>query len=367
MSSKIPIGIIGTGFAVRVQIPGFLESGDFDVVAVVSGKEKRAREVAERFGIRHALTDYRAMLALPDVEAVSVVSSPDLHLPMVLDALAAGKHVLCEKPLARDLAEARAMAQAAETARAARRVAMIDHEFRWQPARARMKELVDEGFLGTPYTLSAVSYVGLFADPERPTYSWWQERERGAGWLRNSGSHVIDALRWWFGEIEAVAGFTAINVKQRRRSHSDEWVRTTADDTFGALLRFQCGLQAVIHQTGAAIAGQTNLLHVCGSEGALSIDAQNRLIGGRKGERELRPLEIPERLAAGAPRAPVPGETFTAMEIAPFVCLAREFAAAIAAGETREPSIAEAVKTQEVMEAIELSEQKGRWVDLPLS
>lgn len=362
--AKIRVGVIGTGFAVRVQIPGFLESGEFEVVAVVSGKEKRAHEVAQRFGIRHALIDYRELLALSEVEAVSVVSTPDQHTAMTLDSLAAGKHVLCEKPLARNLAEARQMADAA---RSTGLVAMIDHEFRWQPERARFKELIDEGFLGTPYTLSAVSHVGLFADPERPPYAWWHQRARGGGWLRNAGSHLIDALRWWFGDVRQVAGFAVANVKQRRRSRSDEWVQVDADDTFGAMLLFEAGLQAVLHQSTAAVAGHANLLQACGSNGVLAIDGQGRLLGGRKGEMQLAPLEIPERLLAGAARRDkVAGEAYTSMEISPFVCLAREFAAAVREGRSHEPSIAEAARSQEVLEAIELSSREGRWVSLPL-
>ncbi|MEW6270711.1 MAG: Gfo/Idh/MocA family oxidoreductase, partial [Thermodesulfobacteriota bacterium] len=91
--ARIRIGVIGTGFGVRVQIPGFLESGELEVVAVVSRSERRAREVAARFAIPHALTDHRALLDLPQLDAVSVVTSPDTHPALVADALAAGKHV----------------------------------------------------------------------------------------------------------------------------------------------------------------------------------------------------------------------------------------------------------------------------------
>jgi predicted dehydrogenase len=374
--ARIRIGVIGTGFGVRVQIPGFLESGEFEVVGVVSHSERRAREVAAEFSIPHAFSDHRELLALRDLDAVSVATTPDAHAPLVHEALAAGKHVLCEKPLARSLDEARATARAADEAAARGVVAMIDHELRWQPERRYVKELLDGGFLGTPYGVTAVAHMGLFADPEQPAWSWWQQRERGAGWLLNSGTHLVDTLRWWLGEVERVAGFTTVNVKQRRRTRDGALAPVDADDAFGALLRFRCGADAVVHQSAVAVAGRTNLVEITGSEGVLRIDAHGRLLGARRGEPDLVPLAIPERLLAGAPRgfrptgAGASGSEATAalraMELPPFVCLARELAAAIRERRTREPSIADAARTQEVCEAIERSAGEGRWLALPL-
>jgi predicted dehydrogenase len=373
--ARIRIAVIGTGFGTRVQIPGFQESGEFDVVAVGSHSEQRAREVAERFAIPHAFSDHHVLLQLPDLDAVSVATTPDLHEPLVRAALAAGKHVLCEKPLARSLEEARRMADDAGIAAARGVVAMIDHEFRWQPERRYVKELLDEGYVGTPYGVTAVSHMGLFADPERPAWSWWQQRARGAGWLLSSGTHLIDTLRWWLGDIERVAGFTATNVKQRRR-RDGAWAPADADDSFGALLRFRSGADAVLHQSAVAVSGRTNLVEIDGSDGVLVIDGSGRLLGARRGEPEPQPLAIPERHLAGAPRdfratgAGASGADATAalraMELPPFVCLAREMAAAIRDRRTREPSIVDAARTQEVCEAIERSAREGVWLTLPL-
>jgi len=373
--ARIRIAVIGTGFGTRVQIPGFQESGEFEVVAVGSHAERRACEVAERFAIPHAFWDHRALLALPGLDVVSVVTTPEFHEPLVLETLAAGKHVFCEKPLARNLDEARRMASAAEAAAAAGLVAMVDHEFRWQPERRHVKELLDEGFVGTPYGVSAVSHMGLFADPEKPAWSWWQERARGAGWLLNSGTHLIDTLRWWLGDVERVAGFTATKVARRRR-RDGTWAPVDTDDSFGALLRFRSGADAVLHQSAVAVAGRTNLVEITGSEGVLIIDGHGRLLGARRGEAEPQPLATPEHLLAGAPRdfrPPAAGatgaqatEALRAMEIPPFVCLARELAAAIRERRTREPSIVDAARTQEVCEAIERSVREGRWLELPL-
>jgi predicted dehydrogenase len=376
--SRIRIGVIGTGFGARVHVPGLQETGEFEVIGIVSHAEQRGREVAERFAIAHAFTDHRDLLALPGLDAVTVTSTPDHHPEHVVDALAAGKHVLCEKPLARDLADARRIADAARTAAVHGCVAMIDHEFRWQPERRRVKELLDEGYVGTPYSVTAVGHMGLFADPERPTFSWWQQRARGAGWLLNSGSHLVDTLRWWFGEVERVAGFTTVNVKQRRRGRDGGFATVDADDAFGALLRFASGVDAVLHQSAVAVSGRSNLLEICGSEGVLLLDGSFRLLGARKGTAEPEPLAIPDRLLVGAPHSAAPTSpragasgadataALRAMELPPFVCLARELAAAIRERRTREPSIVDAARTQEVCEAIERSAHEGAWLTLPL-
>lgn len=389
--ARIKIGVIGTGFGSRVHVPGLQASGEFEVVGVVSHSERRAREVAERFAIPHALTDPAALLALPGLEAVTVATTPERHLALTRDALAAGKHVLCEKPLAPTLDEARAMAALAEAAAARGLVAMVDFELRWQPERRRVKELLDEGFVGTPYSVTAVGHMGLFADPERPAWSWWQQRSRGGGWLLNSGTHLIDTLRWWLGEVEAVAGFTRVNVGHRRRARDGAFAPVDADDGFGALLRMRSGADVVLHQSAVAASGRTNLVQICGSEGVLVIDDRGRLLGARRGEPEPVPLEIPDRLraevsaaapgaagGAGAPDAaqgaPLPqpraggtGDEATgllrAMELPLFVRLASELAAAIREGRTRQPSIADAARTHEVCDAIERSAREGRWIE----
>ncbi|MBI2856718.1 MAG: Gfo/Idh/MocA family oxidoreductase, partial [Chloroflexi bacterium] len=114
------IGIIGVGFGATVHIPG-LQSEGVEVVAVCARREERARETAAKFGIPHVFTDYHKMLEMPGLDAVSIVSPHHLHREMAEAALAAGKHVLCEKPFALNVDEARSMR---DVARRSGRIAM---------------------------------------------------------------------------------------------------------------------------------------------------------------------------------------------------------------------------------------------------
>ena len=103
-SQPLRIGVIGVGFGSRIQPPGFLSEG-LEVVAVCASRQERAESVAREFGIPHAYADYREMLRLPGLDAVSIVTPRHLHHPMAMAGLAAGKHVLCEKPFAMDQGE----------------------------------------------------------------------------------------------------------------------------------------------------------------------------------------------------------------------------------------------------------------------
>jgi len=142
--SLVRIGVIGVGFGTQVHIPAFQSEG-LEVVAVCARREERAREAADRFGIPQIFTDYLDMLRMDNLDAVSIVGPVSVHHPMVIAALTAGKHVLCEKPFSLDQGQAWEMWQEAEKSRL---TAMIAHEFRFASGRMRVKELLEEGFLG---------------------------------------------------------------------------------------------------------------------------------------------------------------------------------------------------------------------------
>ena len=141
----VRIGIVGTGFAEKVQMPALRHVEDAEVVAVASGHRRNAERAAERFSIPRVCDDFEELTALDEVDLVVVSSPPHTHAPAVLAALRAGKHVLCEKPMALDLAEAERMVAASDEAGT---LALVDHELRYNPNRRRVKELIDGGYVG---------------------------------------------------------------------------------------------------------------------------------------------------------------------------------------------------------------------------
>src|SRR6476659_9080571 len=164
--SKRRVGIIGIGFGSQVYVPAFASEG-WDVVALCSRHADKARTAADAA------------------------------------ALAAGKHVLCEKPFALDAAQALSMRDAAQKSG---RTAMIGHEFRHAPQRAYIKTLLDERYIGRFELCTIELFLDRYVTPEPRPLTWMARQADGGGVLGALGSHYIDGLRHWFGDVKSVSG-----------------------------------------------------------------------------------------------------------------------------------------------------------------
>ncbi len=356
MANKIRVGVIGVGFGTSVQIPGFQAHPETEVVAVCSSRPERAQEAAERFGIAHTFSDYRQLLKLADLDAVSIVTPPVYHHAMTLDALAAGKHVLCEKPMARSLQEAREMEDAAQRSGL---VCMIDHEFRFFPARPRMHELIQEAYLGDLHLLHIYAIGGFRADPARP-WNWWSSLGEAGGHLGALGSHYIDSTRRWFGEISSVLGQLDTVVKERPVPGSGEMRPVDADDGFTLLMRLASGARVSVVATAVAHAPAGNRFEAYGTRGTLIIDRQERLWGAPAGASAPEELPIPPDILSRF------GDYPANSPVGAFVQLVDVFVRGIRGGTTVAPSFVDGLRVQETMEAAHRSHAERRWVDLPL-
>jgi predicted dehydrogenase len=234
----IGVGILGTGFARTTQIPCFQATPGYEVVGLFSRNMTRAYDLAKEFDLRRAFDDVDRMLSVSEIELVCVTTPPHLHLPHTLAALRAGKHVLCEKPTALHAGEAAEMLQAAK---ASGRIHLIDHELRFNPRRKRMAELVKEGFLGRVYTVDYRMSGSYRIDPMRP-WSWWSDEAQGGGVLGALGSHAVDSIRSWLGEIAEVRGSLQTCIKERPDPESGAPRSVTSDVVAASCLRIeQCG------------------------------------------------------------------------------------------------------------------------------
>src|SRR5207302_3789795 len=163
------VAVVGTGFGCLTHVRGLRAAG-FDVLALVGRDPTKTAERARRFEVPRGLTSLADALALPGVEAVTVATPPHSHAPLVLEALAAGKHVLCEKPFARDAAEARTMLDAAEKAGV---VHFLGTEFRWASAQELMRRVVADGAVGEPRLATFLLHMPLLASPDADVPDWW--------------------------------------------------------------------------------------------------------------------------------------------------------------------------------------------------
>ncbi|MCA1670265.1 MAG: Gfo/Idh/MocA family oxidoreductase [Thermomicrobia bacterium] len=248
MTAKIVrVGIIGTGIGAEhgkalQQTPGAV------ITAVCSAQRARAEAMARQFAIPRATDDYRDLLGA-DVDAVVITTPPALHRQMTLDAIAAGKHVLCEKPLAVTLADAIEMRDAAE---AAGIVHMINHHMRFGATYAAMHERIAAGYLGTPTMADARVNLNPTDYLRAPGWSnskpgWFVDTAQGGGILAGSaGPHLFDLLRWCWGEVAAVSCLAAVATPTVTMADGNSITGITAPDTFLALLRFTSGALATV-------------------------------------------------------------------------------------------------------------------------
>jgi predicted dehydrogenase len=290
MSRTLRVGVIGTGFGSLVQIPAFRAHPRAEVVAVASGQPGKARAVAERFGIRHAFDDYAALVAA-DLDLVSITAPPHLHLAMTRAALGARRHLLCEKPMALSAAEAETMTREAEAAGVTH---VIDHELRLNPNRRKVRGLIADGFVGQPRHALVTLVGGGRADPSLP-WGWWFDESRGGGLLGAVGSHQIDLLRYWLGDIERVQGALETYVRERPLPDGAGRRAVTADDFSAFSLRFRSGAVATVLLSVVASHTRGPRVEVWGDEGTLVLDEGERLWGARRGQ-DLAELTEPETL-----------------------------------------------------------------------
>lgn len=345
----IRVGVIGTRFGARVHVPGLRKAPGVRVTALCGTDMRRTREVAGSLGVPDAFDNYRDMLESGEIDAVSIAAPPHLHHNMVLLACECGLHVLCEKPMARNAAEARDMVRMARETGVGHALAYMR---RYEPVRRKVKELVDSGFLGQVHSVSVIAYRSTLANQDARNFSWLMEREKGGGVAASVGSHFVDALRWWFGEIHGVCGAVSTAITERTTASGDTRI-VDADDNSAFVLRFANGAigSVSISYTAATDVGEEIVLS--GSEGMLAVQEPGRLVGARRGGRIADMLDAPKPMPAGESRA-----------VQLFGQLATDWVAALRAGVDADPSFEDGAKVQEVVDAVSRSMQLSRWIDL---
>ena len=289
--------MIGTGFARRVQLPALALVPGVRVTAVASGRRANADATAAEFGIPHVFDDGAELARSPEVDLVLVTSTPDTHEAQAVAALEAGKHVLCEKPMALDAAQSARMVAAAE--RRPSQLAWMDHELRYEPSRRKVRDLIRAGAIGEVRHMELLLRPYLRGDgrpqmTEAP-WSWWFDAARGGGLLGAVGSHLIDLCRYWTGsEVVRVSGTVRAFVPQRRDERGA--VRAvTADDFTSVVLGLANGVVATLTLTAVAHHGPGHFAQITGAEGTLVITGETQLQIGKPGA-PLEDINAPDDL-----------------------------------------------------------------------
>jgi len=265
------VGIIGTGWGARVQVPAFREAG-LDVVAIAGRDfERTVRAAGEDL---EPFTDWRDLIA-SDVDLVSIVTPPSKHLKMARAALQAGKHVLCEKPTALNVAEAEQLAAAARERPL--QLSLIDHELRFLPSFRAARERIGE-LGGIRY--AEVRYASPGRGDRKRAWNWWSSAEQGGGIWGAVGSHFVDTLRFLGMQIEAVQATLTTIIDER--PFENESRRVTSDDFADVNLRLAGG--AIAAMTFSAVSSgpdEATTLTIHGEEGALRLVGEELLTAMR--------------------------------------------------------------------------------------
>jgi predicted dehydrogenase len=379
----LAVGMVGHAFmgnahsqAWRVA-PRFFDLPARPVMRVLCGRDAgRAGAAAERLGWEESSDDWRSVVAREDVDVVDICTPGDSHAEIAVAALAAGKHVLCEKPLANTVAEAERMTAAAGAVYAGGVRAMVGFTYRRVPAVALARRLVREGRVGEVRHVRAQYLQDWIADPEAPL-SWRLDKEKaGSGALGDIGAHIVDLAQHITGlSVAEVSGRLETFVEERpvaaehaglAGSAGTERGPVTVDDAAVFLARFTGGALGVFEATRFAT-GRKNAIRieVNGSAGSLAFDFE-----------EMNVLELFDATepaeTAGFRRILVtePGHPYVAAWWPPghglgyehgFTHQVVDFVRAVAAGDQPTPSFADGLGVQRVLAAVETSSETRTW------
>jgi predicted dehydrogenase len=284
VSEPIPALVVGTGFGCRIHVPALRAAG-FEVAGLVGTDAARTAKRAAAANVSQSFIDLDEAIKKTGARVVSIATPPHSHAPLTMTAVAHGCHILCEKPFAANLDEARAMYEAAE---AAGIVHLLGHEFRWQPENATLARAVSEGLIGTLRFISMVQYLPLVADPDARMPHWWFDRSAGGGWLGAHGSHIVDQVRAGFGEFASLsAALPTVSARDN-----------VAEDSYIVRFALRNGAEGAMLQTGGAWGAPASMLRVSGTRGTVWVEGGAVKIADRNGTREL---PIPDDLKLPPP------------------------------------------------------------------
>lgn len=369
MSAKrLGVGVLGAhAWAEKAHLPGYAAYDRARLVAICDVVPERANALAAQFGVERVYTDPADLIADPDVELVDVCTPTDTHLPLSLAAIAARKHVLSEKPLARDARDAFAAATAAAGAGVRTKLGFT---FRYSPAVRQLKRWIDDGSLGEIFHVHGFEQNSQFLDPDFPI----RQVEPGADWntllpssIVGYGSHLLDLMRWCAGEFSSVAATMRNFIPERVVRGYEGRRRIGIEDGTVATVEFANGAHGVLQTSYIAVGNYPGVeLRVYGSKGA----AVARLISefgvaetlhlATADDVEFRKVDLP---ASALP----PGTTLnTPWPELYYRNLVRHFVDEILDDTSPECTFLDGAKSQELVNAIVLASQERRWVDLPL-
>ncbi|HEX4119279.1 MAG TPA: Gfo/Idh/MocA family oxidoreductase [Verrucomicrobiae bacterium] len=388
MTKRLRVGLIGYKFMGKAHSNAWRQINHFfpelparvELTAICGRDPVAVERARETFGWERAETDWRKIIESPEIDIVDISTGNDTHCEMAVAALRAGKAVLCEKPLARNLAEARQMLAAA---RRAGTVNMVCHNYRRIPAVALAKQMIDSGELGGNIRHFHARYAQEWLVNANFPLTWRMRKDlAGSGAHGDIDAHIIDLGRYLLGEVKEVSGMMETFIKERpfmepgsvppRAAAGGKKGRVTVDDAVSWIGRFENGAMANLEATRFALGRKNHIaFEINGDKGSLYFDFEdmNRLkfysTADAQRRRGFADIIVTDREVHPYARNWWPPGHIVGYEHT-FVNTFADFVAAVVAKAPVHPDFLDGARCLAVMEAVEESSKSRRWVKVPL-
>jgi predicted dehydrogenase len=361
------------------QAPRFFNlPADIEMSTIVGRDPKALEEARVQLGWKNSSTDWKAVVNSPDIDIVDINTPNDSHAEIAIAAAKAGKHILCEKPLALNVAQCEEMLAAVKKAKV---IHMVCHNYRRIPAIALAKKMIDEGAIGEIYHYYARYAQDWIVDPEFPLVWRLQKGVSGSGTHGDINAHIIDLARYLVGEFKEVCGLMHTFIKERPLQDQSgkgdglgakagkKMGKVTVDDAAMFIGKFKNGALANLEATRFALGRKNHIaIEINGSKGSLSFDFEdmNRLKffdntqpQDRQGFRDIL-------VTQGGGVHPYVGNWWPPGHIIgyehPFVHTVADFVQAVINGKPVQPTFEDGLENERVLEAVEESAKTRQWV-----
>lgn len=370
------VGVIGFGFIGKVHAYGYLNMPIFydpmparvKLVGVAERDEELARKAADQGGFEFGTADWRELIARDDIQIINICSPNSLHAEQLLAAMAAGKHIYCEKPLVVSEADGARVEQAL---RSYRGIGQMTLEYRFYPPTLRATQLIGEGFVGNVISFRAAYLHSGSVDPAKPM-GWKQLKSEGGGVLQDLGSHVVDLMDHLVGPMDSFLVETRILYPERPNQRG-EIVPVEADDHMLMLAKLANGAVGSIEASKIATGAEDEMrIEIHGDKGGLRFNSMdpNYLeaydlrdpeapLGGHRGWRKIATVQRYEKPAG------FPGPKFSIGWIRGHMHCLFNFVQCVAAGRPAEPSLQRGLHLQRLLAAAERSAAGRTWQPAP--
>jgi predicted dehydrogenase len=385
---KLNVAMIGGGFMGKAHAMAYAAMPMFFWPApaipvrkvVVDVNQEMAETARDRFGFEEASADWRAVVARPDIDIIDICTPNNSHAEIAIAAAKAGKHIICEKPLARTGDESKSMLDAVQ---ASGSIHMVAFNYRRTPAVALAKKLIEEGRIGDILNFRGTYLQDWSADPDSPLSWRFQKSVAGSGTVGDIGTHVVDFARYLVGEIAAVNALVKTHIATRPKQSGGvdklgvgggdknaERGPVDVDDEMLTMLRFSNGAIGSIEATRNAY-GRNNFLtfEIHGTKGSLAFNYERRdelqvMFADDVGDaRGFRTVYTGPAHPYGSGLWPIPALGIGYGETKIVECY--DLCTAIMTGKQPSPNFEDGYRIALIADAILASGESGQWVDIP--